>query len=138
MKTSIVAAICAAALNALLAGAAYAAGSPPQSTRLIDAVDAATEYSDAHRSIGIVVYNGAGNSVSPSSIGDQFVTELRKRGVASKYFVAPMNSNGMGISYHLGAVAFGPMNLQDAASDMGRIVRMHQARVRLLAPPVAK
>lgn len=104
----------------------------PTSYPLSEATRAARDYS-ANGGVGIVVYNGRGNSISPEEIGQSFVDELKNRKVKARYFIVNADGEGMAISYHIGKVTEGPKPVSAAASTIGDIVKLRQTGDKVLA-----
>jgi len=65
--------------------------------------------------------------VTASVIGDQFVKELERRGIQSKFFFYNAEWEGMTIEYHIGYSALGPWSVDEAAEYIGKAVDRVQA-----------
>lgn len=106
---------------------------PTSAYPISEATGAARDYSKINGGVGIVVYNGRGNSISPEQIGQSFVDELNKRKVKARYFVVDAEAEGMAISYHIGNITEGPKPVSIAASTIGEIVKIRQTGDKVLA-----
>lgn len=98
----------------------------------VGAVSNAGKFSDQRNSVSVVVFYGPNED--PYKVGDLFAQELRKRGVNSQSFAAPIEKSGYAVAYTIGASEIGPLSIQDAATQMGDAVRLSQARDRILSP----
>ncbi len=111
--------------------AGYALGE--QAASSLDALEKANRYSFSTGGVGIVIGYGQGNGggVTASVIGDQFVHELARRGIASKYFFYDADWQGMTVEYHIGYSALGPWGVDEAAKNIGNAVNRAQAAARV-------
>lgn len=99
----------------------------------LEALEKANKYSSDTGGIGILIGHGKGNGkgVTAPIIGDQFVSELKSRGVLSKYFYYDAEWNGMIIEYHIGYSALGPWGVDEAAKNIGQAVERAKAAQRV-------
>lgn len=88
-----------------------------------EALISASAFSFDTRGVGIVMSYGTDNNVSAEAIGDQFVTEIRKRGFDARYFYYTNEKPGMAMAFHLRYSSLGPWNVDVAASNLSNIVK---------------
>ena len=95
----------------------------------LDALKKANQYSFDTGGIGILIGYGTGNGpgVTPEVIGDQFVKEIKRRGVNSRYFYYDADWRGMTVEYHIGYSSMGPWGVDEAASRVSKAVARAQA-----------
>ncbi len=104
-----------------------------QAASSFDALEKASRYSFATGGIGILIGYGKGNGdgVTAPVIGDQFVHELARRGIASKYFFYDADWQGMTVEYHIGYSALGPWGVDEAAKNIGNAANRAKAAARV-------
>jgi hypothetical protein len=95
----------------------------------LDAMKKANDYSFKTGGIGILIGYGTGNGegVTAEAIGDQFVTEIKKRGMKSRYFYYVADWRGMTVEYHIGYSALGPWSVDEAAANVSKAVARAKA-----------
>ncbi|MEM0909408.1 MAG: hypothetical protein AAGJ37_00445 [Pseudomonadota bacterium] len=79
--------------------------------------------------IAILIAFGKGNAenVTPDGIGEQFVTELNRRGKPAKYFYYDADWQGMTVEYVIGYSTLGPWGADKAAMNISKAVEMAEA-----------
>lgn len=82
--------------------------------------------------VGIVMSYGTGNGVSAEEIGDQFVAEIENRGFKARYFYYSTDTLGMAMSFIVRYSTLGPWNIDDAAQNMGNIIRRAEAAKKVM------
>lgn len=106
-----------------------------QAESSLDALKKASKYSFDTGGIGILIRFGTGNGegVTPVVIGDQFVQEIKRRGMNSRYFYYNADWVGMTVEYHIGYSAMGPWGADEAASNVSKAVARAEAARRVHA-----
>lgn len=104
-----------------------------QAVSSLDALKKANAYSFDKAGIGLLIRFGRGNgaSVTPASIGEQFVAEINKRGIPARYFYYYADWPGMTVEYHIGYSALGPWDADTAASNLSEAVARARAMRRI-------
>ena len=126
----------AAALSAVISVMPFAASAASDScgncyagrtytTNHSDALLQSRDYDRANDAIGIIISFGP-DAPSPESIGEKFVSEIKKRGEDSRYFIVQRNERGMSISFDFPYIGTEPMSVPDAAKSLSEIVRKKQ------------
>lgn len=98
-----------------------------QAKALGEVLEKANAYSFKTGGIAIIISYGTGNKGTPDRIGTAFVEEIEKRGQKAKYFVHSADWPGVSMSYRIGHSSFGPWNVDEAAKNIGDVVRRAEA-----------
>ena len=104
------------------AGAVSSPALGEQADSSLNALERASQYSVDTCGVGILIGYGHGNGdgVTAIVIGEQFVNELKRRGIPSKYFFYNADWDGMSVEYHIGYSALGPWGVDEAAMNIGQ------------------
>jgi flagellar capping protein FliD len=82
----------------------------------------AGEYAKAHPAIGIAVYGRAEDATS-EQVGQFIQGIFSKQGIKSQYFLSEIERMGVGVSFYLKDVAYGPTSLQKSVDNVRTIIQ---------------
>lgn len=104
-----------------------------QTVSSLDALEKASEYSFETGGIGILIGFGTGNGagVTAKVIGDQFVQEIKRRGMHSRFFYYNADWFEMTVEYHIRHSALGPWSVQDAAKHVSQAIDRAKAAQKI-------